>query len=190
MNLREKLLKLINDYKIGAICDIPCGDFNWMVEVMNGLEKVNYMGGDIVAPLIEDNIEKYASENISFTIFDMTKDPFPKCDLLIVRDALVHLSFEDINLFLMNLSKNKPQYFLTTTHTTHIVDQMFSNKDIKAGEWRPIDIFKKPFSFPNRSLMDIDDWVIPHRPKKMCLFRGDDVPKSLSNQVSIFQRRG
>ena len=41
-----------------------------------------------------------------------------------------------------NLQESQSKYFLTT----HSGD--FINKDIETGDWRPINLFAKPFNFP------------------------------------------
>ena len=44
-NIRRELPLLIEKYGIKSVVDIPCGDFNWMKEIVHLLP--NYIGGDI-----------------------------------------------------------------------------------------------------------------------------------------------
>ncbi|MCY4208388.1 MAG: hypothetical protein OXD29_10625 [Roseovarius sp.] len=57
-NLRHALPGLIKQYSVDRFLDVPCGDFNWMQHVLPGLH-VDYIGGDIVAPLIMNNQNKW-----------------------------------------------------------------------------------------------------------------------------------
>lgn len=112
---------------------------------------IRYTGGDIVEVLIQENNKKYATGNISFITLDLTKDPLPNADIIIVRDCLFHLSYNDISLFLKNLSKSNIKYILTTGHTG--VD----NADITTGSYRDINLFTKPFNWDKEFLYDIEE---------------------------------
>ena len=141
--LREWLIENINLLKIKTFVDAPCGDFNWIKLVLPKVD-INYIGLDIVDSIIEQNKVIYASDNIKFEIANICEDRLPDCDIIMVRDCLFHLSNEDINKFLINLSKTDYKYLLTTTHK---VDKTFKNSNIKTGDFRLIDLFSFPFYF-------------------------------------------
>ena len=48
--LLKEITKIIKDYKIKNILDIPCGDFYWIKEF--DFKYINYVGGDIVSELV------------------------------------------------------------------------------------------------------------------------------------------
>ena len=50
----KKYLSKIKKFKIKRLFDAPCGDFNWMPQVLKGVE-VDYIGSDIVEDLIVKN---------------------------------------------------------------------------------------------------------------------------------------
>lgn len=178
-NLRDKLPKLVESYEINSIVDAPCGDFHWMRHVLPSLN-VNYIGCDIVDAVVKDNNLKYSSERSKFLVVDITQDSIPQGDLMIVRDCLFHLCYQDIEKFLKNLQRSSIKYLLTTTHI-NCSPTNFQNSDIKSGDFRLINIFSTPFLFnPEKVLMEIDDWVRPDQERKMVLIKKEDVPDCLS----------
>lgn len=139
--LINELSTLIKELNIKSVLDIPCGDMNWMPKV--NLENVNYIGADIVPDLIQRNKSKFSDKsNFTFQVLDLTKDKLPKVDLVICRDCLVHLSYESIFKAFQNLKKSGSKYLLTTTYDRHNL-----NYDINSGDWRTLNLEKKPFNF-------------------------------------------
>lgn len=173
-NLRNKLPELFGKFSIKTIFDAPCGDFNWMGYVLKE-NSLNYIGGDIVAPLIESNNLNYKNSATKFIHIDLTKENFPESDLMICRDCLFHLSFYDIKLVLENFINSNIPYLLTTTH---INADNFQNKDIATGAFRKIDLFVAPFYFPKDVHFRIEDdpeenyWGLK---REMCLWTRQQV---------------
>ena len=139
--LRGKLQGILKDLKITSLLDAPCGDFHWMQHV--DLSGIRYIGADIVSELIERNNMSYKKDNIQFISLDLCHDLLPKVDIILCRDAVVHLSNKDGLAFFDNLRKSKIRYILTTTFP-----DISSNTDIVTGMWRPINLCQMPFNFP------------------------------------------
>ncbi len=145
--LIHDLEKLLKDFKITSVLDLPCGDFNWMQRV--DLTGINYIGADIVQELITTNIDLFKErENLKFEVLNLIADPLPKSELILVRDCLVHLSFDDIAKAIQNMKASGSKYLLTTTFTNRK-----KNYDIVTGDWRPINLQKKPFNFTEPLLL-------------------------------------
>ena len=142
-SIRELLPVIFKEFSISSMLDVPCGDFNWMKLV--DLHGISYIGGEIVKPLVSELDMKYSSDGIAFVQMDITKDDFPKSDLVLNRDCLFHLSYQDIFLTLSNFLESGSKYFLSTSHDN---DQEFRNSDIRSGDFRQIDLFSTPFNFP------------------------------------------
>ena len=140
---------------------------------------VVYHGYDIVDELVIRNTALYSSEKIHFTAADICKDSLSACDLLIVRDLLFHLSYQDIGLFLENISKLQYKYLLTTTH---IVAPLFQNTDIPSGDFRLIDLFTAPFHFPREGVLEqvMEGPAGDLQPRCMVLLPKDSVPMELT----------
>jgi len=173
-NIRSELPKIFQKFNIKKIFDAPCGDFNWMKLVINETN-VKYVGGDIVLPLVNRNNNSYASNNIEFIHIDLTKDFFPSADLMICRDCLFHLSYEDIFLFLNNFVNSDIKFLLTTTHMRN----NFKNNNIESGDFRLIDLLSSPFYFPPDVLYQFDDWNSPEPRRQMCLWTKTQIVEAL-----------
>lgn len=139
--IRQQLPHVLQKYQVTSLLDLPCGDFNWMRHV--DLGSVRYTGADIVSPLIAANREQYGTADRVFLEVDLTSDPLPAVDLMLCRDCLIHLSFRDINKFLRNLHDSGILYLLTNTYP-----ERETNTDILTGQFRPVNLEKAPFSFP------------------------------------------
>lgn len=176
-NLRAELPDLFAQFSIESVLDAPCGDFNWMKEVV-ATTSIDYVGGDIVKGLIQRLDAAYASDRIRFLHLDITKDPLPKADLMICRDCLYHLSFADTRSMLENFISSGIPYLLTSTYVNKAG---FQNNDIVTGDFRAIDLFGEPYNFPRTVLMAIEDWVPPAPERIMCLWSRDQISASLKS---------
>ena len=174
-SLREGLPVLIKKYAVKRVFDAPCGDFNWMRSVIE-LCDVEYFGGDIVPALIERNRTQYQLRGVKFGVMNLMSDEFPKADIWICRDCLIHFSYVDMLQTFENFASSNIEYFLTTTHTNH---GHFENKDIRTGDARLIDLFSEPFLLTRKYLDAIDDWREPDHPRMMVLFTRQQIIDAL-----------
>lgn len=176
--VRARLPKFVEKYRIERIVDAPCGDLNWMKLILPEMD-VDYIGLDIVPSVIERNRQAFQSDRIRFEVADLSKDPIPSCDLVVARDFLFHLSFADIDAYLRNLAKTDYRYVLTTTH---IVEPGFENSDIVTGDFRRIDLTKAPFGIDGDAPVEsFQDHPEGHSvPRKMILVRKEDMPTALT----------
>jgi len=165
--IRKAIPGLLLKYGVRSVLDIPCGDFCWFKEM--NLDLDSYIGGDIVVPLIASVAEKYTSPTRSFRVMDLTKDVLPDCDLILVRDCCIHLSFESIFAALRNITQSKIRYLLTT----HSADAA-TNVDIETGSCRAVNLCAPPFNFPP-ALELIDDYEKGITPRQLGLWRVDDL---------------
>lgn len=124
------------------MADAPCGDFFWMRHVIDEL-RVSYVGVDIVPELVDENEAAFASPRVRFRLGDITGDRLPRTDLILCRDALVHLPVDAIRNALRLFRESGATYLLSTTFPEHP-----SQRDIRAGEWRPLNLEAAPFLAP------------------------------------------
>lgn len=170
-NLRTELPKLLEEYSIKTLLDAPCGDFNWMRHVLPETDVV-YIGGDIVAPLVQRLQQSFSSARISFRHLDLLTDDLPPADLLLCRDCLFHLSYSDTRRFFANFLRSNIPYLLTTTHDN---TDGFVNKDIPTGDFRRIDLTSAPYLLPRESLRTIVDFVPPEPSRSLQLWHRDQL---------------
>jgi len=149
-NVRNSLPSLIESFRVKSIFDAPCGDFNWM-QLIN-LQNTYYIGGDIVKPLILDLQAKFGNEMREFRHFDITKQVFPKVDLVLIRDCLFHLSYRDIVCCLENFLDSQSSLLLTTSYVSA---RGFVNCDIESADFRFMNLFEWPFNFSDDYLFEI-----------------------------------
>jgi len=136
---------LIEQFGIRTLLDVPCGDFAWM-QHLNA--SVRYVGGDVLPELAATNRERFGRPDREFVTLDLLKDGLPDADLLLCRDCLVHLSFEDARSALANIRRSRIGSLLTTTFP-----QCISNEDIVTGDWRPLNLQLAPFNLPAPDLL-------------------------------------
>ncbi|WP_020672977.1 class I SAM-dependent methyltransferase [Amycolatopsis nigrescens] len=139
--LRERLPELLRRFQVRTLLDLPCGDFGWLSGVELGVDQ--YVGADIVPELVALNRGRYAGDGRRFLTLDLTADELPEADAVLCRDCLVHLSFADIQRALRNLRRSGSRYLLTTTFA-----DLARNSDIESGDWRPLNLCREPFNFP------------------------------------------
>lgn len=141
--LIDFLPKLFQEYKIKSMLDIPCGDFYWMSNVV--LNDVFYTGADIVDEIIYKCKSEYPL--YEFKIMDLVESELPCVDLIFCRDCLVHLPYETIKKAIKNIKNSKSKYLLTTSFSQH------DNTDTHLGGWRPLNLTRGPFNFPEPILI-------------------------------------
>lgn len=139
--LRSWLPEVLHTLGVRRLLDIPCGDFFWIQHVQLG--DIDYIGADIVGPLVAELQDRHGGAGRSFVTLDLSAGPLPPADAVLCRDCLVHLSYTNITRSLQAIRASGARYLLTTTFPEH--DE---NTDIRDGEWRPLNLARPPFSFP------------------------------------------
>jgi SAM-dependent methyltransferase len=140
-SFRDDIVVLLRQIGARTLLDAPCGDFNWVDAVADAVER--YVGVDVVEPLIERVSRQHGNERRTFLRADFTRDPLPRADVILCRDALVHFSFADIRAALRNFRRSGAPYLLTTTFIAHE-----RNENCRTGGWRMLNLERAPFRFP------------------------------------------
>lgn len=140
-NYRRELVKLIGELNLARIFDAPCGDLNWIADVVKQTG-VEYKGGDISEKVIASNRRNQPC--LTSHVFDVREDKFPEVDAWHCRDCLFHLSEMDIFAALTNFCASQIKYALITTHKARAL----RNRDIVTGGFRFLDLERPPYLLP------------------------------------------
>lgn len=141
--------KFIQEYiiknKIKSVLDFGCG--NWNFSKLINWRGINYLGLDVVDFVIEENRRKYTKKTIKFDVADLSNEKLPVADLIIVKDVIQHWSNKDILKIISKLKKFK--HVLITNNC----GRGDTNKDIKNGQARSLDLSKPPFNQKIKELL-------------------------------------
>ncbi len=139
--LRTELPRLFKKLGMTSLLDAPCGDAGWINKADLG---VRIVGVDIVPALIASLQARAAAGVIKgeYHLADITRDPLPRCDAILCRDALVHLSFANIERAVANFKASGAVWLIATTFPDWQI-----NHDCEDGDWRALNFALKPFSW-------------------------------------------
>ncbi len=139
--LRTELPRLLQKLAVASLLDAPCGDAGWINHADLG---VGYVGVDIVPSLIESLQARAAAGEIKgeYHLADVTCDPLPRCDAILCRDCLVHLSFANIERATANFRASGAKWLIATNFP-----DWQTNADCEDGDWRALNLERAPFSW-------------------------------------------
>jgi hypothetical protein len=176
-NLRIQLPAILEKYDAKNLVDVGCGDFNWMKEVKL---PCRYVGLDIVPQIVQSNQEKFGNESVEFVTANAVVDPLPTgADIVLCREVLFHLSFDDGRNLLRNVIASGARYFIAT-NDLHVE----KNKNIKSGAFRNLNLKLPPYFFPESVDQIMDNHVSKSR--VLSIWRVTD----LTNPIERMEERG
>lgn len=137
--------------------DLGCGDFRVSKQLLPLCS--DYIGVDIVKPLIHRNQEKYGNVLTKFMHLDIVEDELPEGDVCFVRQVLQHLSNRQIFAVLQKLKMYK--WIFITEHYPTDNDAIKPNMDIVHG--RDVRVYdnsgvylsEPPFELPVQELREV-----------------------------------
>jgi hypothetical protein len=115
--------------------------------------KVGNTGSDIVADLIDVHLIKHKTNNVNFIKIDLANDALSFLNIVISRDFMFHLLYDDYLKFIRNYIYSIIP-FLTTT--SHVLPQAYKYRDIKTGDFKLLNIFIEPCFFNLKPLCLFD----------------------------------
>jgi SAM-dependent methyltransferase len=178
--LRAELPRLLEKLAVASLLDAPCGDAGWITRADLG---ARVTGVDIVPALIDRLQARAAAGEINgeYHLADITREALPRCDAILCRDCLVHLSFANIERAVANFKASGAAWLIATTFP-----QWQLNGDCEDGDWRALNFERAPFHWGapvelvNENCMEAGGgW----RDKSLGVWRLSDLP----NHASHFQ---
>jgi hypothetical protein len=139
--LRTELPRLFKQLGVTSLLDAPCGDAGWINRADLG---IRYVGIDIVPELVGSLQARAAAGDINgeYRLADITSDPLPRCEAILCRDCLVHLSFANIASAVANFRASGAAWLIATTFP-----EWQTNADCEDGDWRALNFERTPFSW-------------------------------------------
>jgi hypothetical protein len=171
--VREALPSLLQRLGARSVLDAPCGDAGW---IMDCIQDLDYVGVDIVPSLTAANSLRAQWGEVPglFLTADITRDELPRADVILCRDCLVHLSFDNVDRAVARFRKSGARWLLTTTFPEWEV-----NLDCEDGDWRALNLQRAPFDWPKPvELINerCDEGDGGWRDKSLGLWRIADIP--------------
>jgi hypothetical protein len=105
---------------------------------------VEYIGLDAAASVVDANRAKYGKDHVKFEMSPAEFADVPAGDLLLVKDVLQHFPEEAIHRFMAEVVGR----FRFCLITNCIEPASLRNRDIEAGDFRPLDLRDSPFNYP------------------------------------------
>lgn len=152
--LRANLPALLSKLEVSSLTDVGCGDWTWMSKLDLPCD---YLGLDIVDTVIDRNLAAFAKPGVQFRQLDAVAEPLPDCDVVLCREVVFHLSFAD-GLKLIDNIKRHSKWLIMTSDST-----IWFNSDIPSGDFRMLNLHRRPFQFPTPKHVLQDDGLVAGR---------------------------
>jgi hypothetical protein len=139
----KPLIQFLSDFiatnNISTICDFGCGDWQYMQHV--DLKSAEYLGLDVSNKILEANARKFSGKRISFMKTPSDLSLLPDVDLFFSKDTFMHLPNQYVKT-VIDTARKKCRFFLSVTNATEVPS---ANPDIKAGQFRDVNLRVAPF---------------------------------------------
>jgi SAM-dependent methyltransferase len=158
------LQRFMRSNRIRSVVDLGCGDWRFSRHI--DWSGIDYTGIDVSSVVLETT-RNFARPGISFMEMDGLTGDLPAADLLLAKDVLQHWSNAEISHFVARL----PQFrmaLITNGFPPNARSRV--NEDIRAGDWRPVDLSQPPFNVHGTFVY----WYQADEPKFLFLWRNDD----------------
>jgi len=173
-SIRSGIPWLLRKLQVSTLLDAPCGDYAWFQRIDR--DDVAYIGGDIVAELVERNQRQFGDAHTRFVVLDVTCETLPQADLWLCRDCLFHFSDKEILATLHNFLNCEIHYLLTTTYP-----RCEKNTDVPTGSFRQLNLEIPPFSLPAPNER-LDDWIEGHPFRQLALWDRVTIARALGRR--------
>jgi hypothetical protein len=140
------MISLFDTHHIQSIFDVGSNDSHWIQLVV---KQINYHGGDISPEMVSRVKQSYPELDV--IVYDVTTDPLPKVDLLLVRDVTIHLNNNHKRAVWSNWLNSEIPWILITHFTHYGINEYdrFTNKEV---DYTTVDI---PFAETD---WEMDPW--------------------------------
>ncbi|WGM32245.1 class I SAM-dependent methyltransferase [Brevundimonas sp. NIBR11] len=137
------LTRACDELDVRSIADIPCGDFHWIDQFLKDRPGVDYVGYDIVEPLIARN--RIAHPDRRFEVLDIVAEIPAPADLIFCKDLINHLYEADVRSALRNMAASGSRWLLITSNAGAMNEELYM---FRPGASRELDLRAAPYSLP------------------------------------------
>jgi hypothetical protein len=137
----EAIARAVREHGVRSLNDIPCGDFNWMPDVLAEFPGIAYRGFDIVKAILSRNKDLHPEHE--FRWLDITTEVPPRADLIFCKDLLNHLGDADVKRAIDNMRRSGSTYLLASNNPGVAHAPL---PDVPGGS-RHLDITAPPFAY-------------------------------------------
>ncbi|MBT9382571.1 class I SAM-dependent methyltransferase [Pseudooceanicola sp. CBS1P-1] len=163
----EMLARVIPEQGITSVLDLGCGDWNWMRHLglpHVGGQRLRYTGWEASEALVSQLQDQFATPEIRFRLGDLTTEPFPQTDLVILRDVLFHLP-QDMALRVLARLRRTTRFLITTSFLGMPENEgLNAYLTIEGWGFYPINLAQPPFS--------LAPFLLEARAEPLCSARG------------------
>lgn len=133
-----------------SMCDLGCGDFQWMGAVVEATG-IKYIGVDCVPRLIKQHTDRYATNGrYAFWHLDVANaSDFPTADVYFIKDVLQHWTSDVVLAWLRRFFDRRPGARLLMVNC----GGQAGDRVLTTGGFAPIDGDKYPLSEFNAELL-------------------------------------
>lgn len=126
------IAELVDYLGVRSVLDAACGDGHWMPDLPG------YIGIDVARPAIKRARARHPDR--TYLVGDIATMDLPVCELVIVRDAIQHLSLRDGMAVLSRLMASGATWLLASTYIGS------ENEDIETGHFYSPNLWAEPFN--------------------------------------------
>lgn len=95
---------LVEQRDVRTLVDLGCGDFQVAARILARCRRpVAYVGCDVAANVVAHDATVHGRPGVEFRCLDVTRDPLPAGDLVMVREVFQHLSNRLVHAALANI---------------------------------------------------------------------------------------
>lgn len=139
------------------VLDLGCGDFKIGAQIAP--LAASYTGVDVVAALVQRNTAQFGSDSIRFLCAEISTDPLPEADVVLVREVMQHMSNAQIGRLLARLGDFPIAYVTNVEPEKSAV--AVKNRDLVPGPdtrgvfGSALFLDEPPFSFAARMVLEV-----------------------------------
>lgn len=187
--LTQMVIKLVRQYRITSIVDVPCrAHAHWMPDVLQALSKADDIAPNFRYVCVDTNhrvleslrkrlMVRSLNRGTRFVMRQFWKEQLPKADLVLSWAGLDNMSEKNVRSFFEQLAKSKSRHklVLVGSHTGDLVKSGDTEKLLRfTNQGHPINVRREPFHL-KKPLRIIKEVATDGNDKQMYIYFPDSM---------------